>query len=68
MNKQMKIGIGHINAENKLMVARIKGMGDGQNGEGEWETHVSNYGVNKSWGWKIQYREYSQSYCNGVVW
>ena len=50
MNKQAKNRIRSINTENKLKVARGKeSEGMGKIGEGEWEIHVSSYGMNKSW-------------------
>ena len=37
-------------------------------GEGEWEIQASSDEMNKSQGLKVQHREYSQWYCNSVVW
>ena len=69
MNKQTKSRNRSINAENKLMVVREEeGGGMGKIGEGEWEIQASTYGMTKSWGYKAQHREYSQWYCNSIVW
>lgn len=51
MNKQIKSRIRPINTENKLRVARGEG---GKMSEGEWEAHVSRYGLSKSWEQKLQ--------------
>ena len=40
----------------------------GKMGEGEWEIQAFSYGMNKSQGQKVQYRLYSQWYCNSIVW
>lgn len=37
-----------------------KGVGDGQNGEKEWEVQVPSCGINKPWGWKVRDRGHSQ--------
>lgn len=36
-------------------------------GEGKWEVQLYNYGMNKSWGKKIQQWEYSQWYCKSYM-
>ena len=41
---------------------RRGGWGIGKTGEGEWEIQASGYGMNKSWEWKVQHREYTQWY------
>ena len=46
MNKQIKSRNRPINTENKLMVARRKGMEGWL--EGEWEIQASSNGMNKS--------------------
>lgn len=37
-------------------------------GKGEWEIQVSSYRMSKSWGWKLQCREYSQRCCDRTLW
>lgn len=36
--------------------------------EGKWAVQVSIYGMNKSQGQKVHHWEYSQWYCDSVVW
>lgn len=50
--------------ENKLIVAR----GAGGYGGRESKIQPSSYGMNKSGEWKVQHTEYSQWYCNLIVW
>lgn len=42
--------------------------GVGKVGEGKWEIQVSSHGMNKSWGQKVQHREYNQWYRNSLAW
>lgn len=49
-----------INTENKPVLQRKAGRGMDEPGERDWEEQTSNYEMNKSQGWKLQHRVYSQ--------
>lgn len=42
--------------------------GTGRIAEGDEKVETFRYKISKSWGYKVQPREYSQSYCDGVGW
>ena len=37
-------------------------------GEGEWEIQASSCEMSKSWGQRVEHREYSQWHYNSAVW
>ena len=37
-------------------------------GEGDHEVQTASFKINKSQGFKVQHRAYSQLYCNNFVW
>ena len=61
MNKWTNKKRNPINTENKLMVAREKGVW-------RWTECVKRCGRMKSQELKVEHRKYSQWYCNDVVW
>ena len=48
-----------IKTDNRLVVARHRGKGEGEINEGDWKVQTSSYKIDKVWGCNIQHDGYS---------